>query len=66
MRTPVDKDFLSTIPSDFFEYKKEALGKLKLGKKVFLIDLIGNMCRFESVYLLNEHFPHIFTIFLGS
>ncbi len=66
MGTQVDKTFLSGITSDFFEYKKDALRKIKLGKKVFLIDLIGNMCRFESVYLLNEQFPHVFTIFLGS
>lgn len=66
MGTLVDKDFLSNISSDFFDYKKDALKKLKLGKKVFLIDLIGNMCRFESIYLLNKQFSHVFTIFLGS
>jgi hypothetical protein len=66
METPVDKVFLSNISSDFFEYKKDALEKIKSNKKVFLIDLIGNMCRFESIYLINEKFPHVFTVFLGS
>jgi hypothetical protein len=65
-KTLVNKTFLSKIKDDLYDYKRQALKKLNHNKKVYLVDLIGNMCRFEAVYLINENFDHIYTIFLGS
>jgi hypothetical protein len=65
-KTLVNKIFLSKFKDDLYDYKKQALKKLNHNKKVYLVDLIGNMCRFESVYLINENFDHIYSIFLGS
>jgi len=64
-KTEVNIKMLSKIKDDFYDYKKEALTKIKNQEKVFILFLIGNMCRFEKVYQVSN-FEHIFTIFLGS
>jgi hypothetical protein len=58
-------DYLQKIPNDIWDYVKDAIKKKKKGDKIYRIDLVGNLCRFENVYLLDKE-NSIYKLLLGS
>ncbi len=41
---------LKLIPNDFHDYVKDAIKDIKKNKKIYLIDIMGSLCRFEKIY----------------
>lgn len=55
-------EYLIKIPNDIDDYIKDAIKNIKNGKNVYRIDLIGNLCRYEGIYIKNN----IYKLVLGS
>ena len=49
----LDIDVINKIPTDIDDYKKDAIVKYNSGKDVFRIDIIGSLCRFEGIKLID-------------
>lgn len=58
-------DFLEKLPNDYYDYVKNAIKNKKKGKKIYRIDLVGNLCRYENIYTIDSKY-NIYKIFLGS
>lgn len=56
---------LINIPDDIDNYKNDAIKLIKNNKKLYMIDIMGSLCRFESIRNI-ENFEHIFYLILGS
>ena len=54
---------LKRIPNDFNDYVKNAIDN---GTTISFIDIMGSLCRFESITRVNKNLNHIYTIYLGS
>ena len=59
----LDIEYINKIPNDIDNYKKDAIKKFNSGKDVFRIDLIGSLCRFENIKLID---CNIYKLVLGS
>jgi phage anti-repressor protein len=59
----IDLKFIKKIPDDIDYYKENAINKIKLGDKVYRINLIGTLCRFENVKHISKN---IYKLILGS
>jgi 6-pyruvoyl-tetrahydropterin synthase len=59
----IDLKFIKKIPDDIDYYKEIAINKIKLGEKVYRINLIGTLCRFENVKHISKN---IYKLILGS
>ena len=57
--------YLNNLPNDIYSYVNDAIININKGKKVYRIDLIGNLCRFEGIELLNKD-NNIYQLILGS
>lgn len=53
---------LKDIPNDVSDYVKDAIKESKK-KRIYRIDLVGNLCRFEGIQQISEN---IFELILGS
>ena len=49
----LDINVINKIPIDIDDYKKDAIKKYNSGKDVFRIDIIGSLCRFENIKLID-------------
>jgi phage anti-repressor protein len=56
---------LKSIPNDYHDYVKDAIKEIKKNKKIYLIDIMGSLCRFENIYKVSNY-DHVYRIFLGS
>jgi len=56
---------LINIPDDIDNYKNDAIKLIKNNKKIYMIDIMGSLCRFEGIRTI-ENFEHIFYLILGS
>jgi hypothetical protein len=59
----LDIEVINKIPNDIDNYKKDAIKKYNSGKDVFRIDIIGSLCRFEDIKLID---CNIYKLILGS
>ena len=59
----LDIEVIKKIPTDIDNYKKDAIKKYNSGKDVFRIDIIGSLCRFENIKLID---CNIYKLVLGS
>jgi hypothetical protein len=59
----LDIEIINKIPTDIDDYKKDAIKKYNSGKDVFRIDIIGSLCRFENIKLID---CNIYKLVLGS
>jgi hypothetical protein len=59
----IDLKYINKIPDDIDYYKEIAIKKIKLGDKVYRINLIGTLCRFENVKHVSKN---IYKLMLGS
>ena len=59
----IDLKFIKKIPDDIDYYKEIAINKIKLGEKVYRINLIGTLCRFENIKHISKN---IYKLMLGS
>ena len=59
----LDIEVIKKIPIDIDNYKKDAIKKYNSGKDVFRIDIIGSLCRFEGIKLID---CNIYKLVLGS
>jgi hypothetical protein len=59
----LDIELIKKIPTDIDDYKKDAIKKYNLGEDIFRIDIIGSLCRFENIKLIN---CNIYKLVLGS
>ena len=56
---------LKSIPNDYHDYVKDAIKEIKKNKKIYLIDIMGSLCRFENIYKVSNY-EHVYRIFLGT
>lgn len=56
---------LKLIPNDYHDYVKDAIKEIKKNKKIYLIDIMGSLCRFEKIYKVSNY-DHVYRIFLGT
>lgn len=56
---------LKLIPNDYHNYVKDAIKEIKKNKKIYLIDIMGSLCRFENIYKVSNY-DHVYRIFLGT
>jgi hypothetical protein len=61
----LDLEYLINIPNDIYDYIKDSIKNKKKGKKIYRIDLIGNLCRFEGIDII-DHENNIYYLNLGS
>ena len=54
---------LHSIGNDGWDYVKEAIASIKKGKRKYLIDIMGDLCRFENVRKIREN---TYMLILGS
>jgi hypothetical protein len=59
----IDLKYINKIPDDIDYYKELAIKKIKSREKVYRIDLIGSLCRFENIKHVNKN---IYKLILGS
>jgi hypothetical protein len=59
----IDLKYINKIPDDIDDYKDIAIKKIKLGEKIYRINLIGSLCRFENVKHISKN---IYKLMLGS
>ena len=59
----LDIEVINKIPTDIDNYRKDAIKKYNSGKDVFRIDIIGSLCRFEGIKLID---CNIYKLVLGS
>ena len=58
-------EYLQAIPNDILDYVKDAIKNKKKGQKIYRIDIVGNLCRFENIYPLDTD-NNIYKLVLGS
>ena len=63
--TKLTLEELKLIPNDFHDYVKDAIKQIKKNKKIYLIDIMGSLCRFEKIYKVSNY-DHVYRIFLGT
>jgi len=64
--TKLTLEELKLIPNDFHDYVKDAIKEIKKNKKkIYLIDIMGSLCRFEKIYKVSNY-DHVYRIFLGT
>jgi hypothetical protein len=56
-------EVIKKIPTDIDNYREDAIKKYNSGKDVFRIDIIGSLCRFEGIKLID---CNIYKLVLGS
>jgi hypothetical protein len=56
-------EYLIKIPNDMDDYVKDAIHNIKHGKKIYRIDLLGSLCRYENIVNINDN---IYKLVLGS
>ena len=59
----LDIEIINKIPTDIDDYKTDAIKKYTSNKNVFRIDIIGSLCRFENIKLIDYN---IYKLVLGS
>ena len=63
--TKLTLEELKLIPNDFHDYVKDAIKDIKKNKKIYLIDIMGSLCRFEKIYNV-FNYDHVYRIFFGT
>ena len=56
-------EYLIKIPNDMDDYVKDAIHNIKHGNKIYRIDLLGSLCRYENIININDN---IYKLVLGS
>lgn len=64
-RQELSLEYLQAIPNDILDYVKDAIKNKKKGQKIYRIDIVGNLCRFENIYPLDTD-NNIYKLVLGS
>ena len=64
-KTKLTLEELKLIPNYFHDYVKDAIKNIKKNKKIYLIDIMGSLCRFEKIYKVHGY-DHVYRIFFGT